>query len=217
MPPETNGHATRRYKGTHPDPSQRVYSTGMIATILKVAPRTVSKWIDAGKLKGYRIPCSLDRRVSAHDLMDFMRKYDFPASQITQVEGLKSVAVYCSAVSDYETSPFEAGWLAGEGTLGKLLVGTDFGLEGATAFAKAVRKRSQVPHVAILLADDLGYNRHHLSKIIWDGVFEDAKEAWRWLERPPEPRNPPPTAGQKSPRGPRRAEIEPSPGETPPG
>ena len=36
----------------------KVFTTGQVAKICKVAPRTVSKWFDSGRLRGYRIPGS---------------------------------------------------------------------------------------------------------------------------------------------------------------
>ena len=39
-----------------------VLTTGEVARICKVAPRTVTKWFDSGQLRGYRIPGSKDRR-----------------------------------------------------------------------------------------------------------------------------------------------------------
>lgn len=47
-------------------------TTGQMAAIAKVAPRTVAKWIDAGLLKGYHVPGSLDRRVEPDDFVDFL-------------------------------------------------------------------------------------------------------------------------------------------------
>jgi excisionase family DNA binding protein len=44
-------------------PHMKVFTTGQVAKICKVAPRTVSKWFDSGRLKGYRIPGSQDRRI----------------------------------------------------------------------------------------------------------------------------------------------------------
>jgi len=55
-----------------------VFTTGQVANICHVAPRTVSKWIDAGTLKGYRIPGSNDRRVPRDQLVKFLREHDFP-------------------------------------------------------------------------------------------------------------------------------------------
>ena len=37
---------------------KEVLTTGEVAKICNVAPRTVSKWFDSGSLKGYRIPGS---------------------------------------------------------------------------------------------------------------------------------------------------------------
>ena len=43
---------------------KKVFTTGQVAKICKVAPRTVSKWFDSGRLPGaYRIPGSQDRRI----------------------------------------------------------------------------------------------------------------------------------------------------------
>lgn len=53
--------------------SRKVYTTGQISKICHVAPRTVSKWIDTGRIRGYRIPGSNDRRVTQSDLLDFLR------------------------------------------------------------------------------------------------------------------------------------------------
>lgn len=55
-----------------------VLTTGMVAKVCHVAARTVSKWIDSGILRGYRVP-SLnnhggDRRVLKSDLVQFMQQ-----------------------------------------------------------------------------------------------------------------------------------------------
>jgi excisionase family DNA binding protein len=52
--------------------NSKAFTTGEIASICKVAARTASKWIDSGKLKGYRIPGSKDRRVTSENLVKFM-------------------------------------------------------------------------------------------------------------------------------------------------
>lgn len=58
--------------------SGTVWSTGQIAAMAKCAARTVSKWIDSGKLHGYRIPHSKDRRVTSEDLIAFFRDNGIP-------------------------------------------------------------------------------------------------------------------------------------------
>ena len=50
---------------------KNVLTTGDVAKICNVAPRTVSKWFDSGKLRGYRIPGSKDRRIPLNELIRF--------------------------------------------------------------------------------------------------------------------------------------------------
>ncbi len=55
-----------------------VLTTGEVAKICNVAPRTVSKWFDSGQLKGYRIPGSKDRRIPVSELVRFMKEHGIP-------------------------------------------------------------------------------------------------------------------------------------------
>lgn len=59
-------------------PEKDVLTTGEVAKICNVAPRTVSKWFDSGQLKGYRIPGSKDRRIPLNNLIQFMKAYGIP-------------------------------------------------------------------------------------------------------------------------------------------
>ncbi|MBI5288813.1 MAG: helix-turn-helix domain-containing protein [Chloroflexi bacterium] len=62
-------------------------TTGEIARLCNVAPRTVAKWFDTGELRGYRIPGSRDRRVPLQQLIRFMREHQMP------LEGLETGGV----------------------------------------------------------------------------------------------------------------------------
>src|ERR1700747_2636531 len=55
-----------------------VLTTGEVAKICNVAPRTVSKWFDTGALHGYRIPGSKDRRIPLNQLIRFMKHHGMP-------------------------------------------------------------------------------------------------------------------------------------------
>jgi excisionase family DNA binding protein len=63
---------------------KEVLTTGEVARICRVAPRTVSKWVDSGKLRGYRIPGSRDRRIALPQLIAFMRAHDIPLEGLDQ-------------------------------------------------------------------------------------------------------------------------------------
>lgn len=59
-----------------------ILTTGQVAQICRVAPRTVTKWFDSGQLKGYRIPGGRDRRIPASELIRFMKAHDIPIESI---------------------------------------------------------------------------------------------------------------------------------------
>ncbi|HAL46109.1 MAG: hypothetical protein A2Y12_06690 [Planctomycetes bacterium GWF2_42_9] len=59
-----------------------ILTTGQVAQICKVAPRTVTKWFDSGQLKGYRIPGGRDRRIPTSELLRFMKSHNMPTDQL---------------------------------------------------------------------------------------------------------------------------------------
>jgi excisionase family DNA binding protein len=62
--------------------NKEVLTTGDVARICHVAPRTVSKWFDSGQLRGYRIPGSRDRRIPVDHLRAFMRTHGIPLGDL---------------------------------------------------------------------------------------------------------------------------------------
>lgn len=61
---------------------KKVFTTGQVAKICKVAPRTVSKWFDSGRLRGYRIPGSQDRRIPREQLIRFLKEHGMPLGEL---------------------------------------------------------------------------------------------------------------------------------------
>ncbi|MBA4040066.1 MAG: regulator [Planctomyces sp.] len=73
----------REHKKDRPMPFDKdVLTTGEVAKICNVAPRTVSKWFDSGQLRGYRIPGSKDRRIPVGQLVKFMKEHGIPLDGI---------------------------------------------------------------------------------------------------------------------------------------
>jgi two-component system response regulator RpaA len=71
---------------------KKVFTTGQVAKICQVAPRTVSKWFDSGKLKGYRIPGSQDRRIPRDQLIRFLKENSMPLGALEE-EGWHKILV----------------------------------------------------------------------------------------------------------------------------
>ena len=57
---------------------KEVYTTGQVAGICNVTIRTVIKWFESGRLKGYKIPGSKDRRIPHESLVEFMQQNGLP-------------------------------------------------------------------------------------------------------------------------------------------
>ena len=76
------------------DSHKNVLTTGEVAKICNVAPRTVSKWFDSGQLRGYRIPGSKDRRIPVDHLLRFMRAHGMPLNGLES--GRRRVLVFDS-------------------------------------------------------------------------------------------------------------------------
>ena len=71
-----------RHKPVEPTRGKAVFTSGQVAKLCKVAPRTVSKWFDAGRLKGYRIPGSQGRRIPRESLIRFLKDHNMPLGDL---------------------------------------------------------------------------------------------------------------------------------------
>ena len=145
----------------HPE----VLTTGQVARICNVAPRTVSKWFDTGQLRGYRIPGSRDRRIPLDQLVRFMKAHSIPLNgldagprRVLIVDPDGEVARTVSQQLNegefqIETAAdaFEAGMLA-ERTHPHVVVLNSFGdLEQLAPIAAAVRREPRFNAVRIVI------------------------------------------------------------------
>jgi hypothetical protein len=100
MPAQTTTPRRRRGKilPKH-TPDGTVLTTGQVADLCGVAARTVAKWFDGGKLPGWRVPESVDRRVYAHHLRAFLlaRGCPVPADLGPMCGGVRVVVYACEA------------------------------------------------------------------------------------------------------------------------
>lgn len=60
----------------------KVFTTGQVAKICKVGRKAVTKWFDSGRLKGYRIPGSPDRRIPRDYLIKFLKEHGMPLGDL---------------------------------------------------------------------------------------------------------------------------------------
>ena len=150
---------------------KNVLTTGDVARICNVAPRTVSKWFDSGQLKGYRIPGSKDRRIPVSELIRFMKAHNMPATTFpvgkirvlvvdSNADAASSLADTLRTKADYEMqtvrSSFETGVVAQKFAPHVLLVSLLAEGIDATGICKSIRANEDLQTIKIIaLANQL--------------------------------------------------------------
>lgn len=88
-------------RSTQPLATRKVFTTGQVAKICRVAPRTVSKWFDAGRFKkGYRIPGSEVRRIPLECLVKFLKDNSMPLDDLVDAIEFRALFVGCKGLAD---------------------------------------------------------------------------------------------------------------------
>jgi len=144
---------------------KNVLTTGDVARICNVAPRTVSKWFDNGQLKGYRIPGSKDRRIPVGELIRFMKVHNMPTAALpagrirvlivdTNRDAVSLLAESLQDNGDYEVrtvrSNFETGAVAQKFTPHVLLVNLLANGIDATGICKSIREDEDLQTIKII-------------------------------------------------------------------
>src|SRR5260370_35225379 len=71
---------------------KKVFTTGQVAKICKVAPRTVSKWFDSGRLRGSGHPGRQARRIPRERLIKFRKEHGMPLGELEE-EGWHKILI----------------------------------------------------------------------------------------------------------------------------
>lgn len=125
-----------------------VLTTGQVAQICNVAPRTVTKWFDSGQLKGYRIPGSRDRRIPTFELIRFMKTHGIPTDSL-EVGKIRVLII-------------DSDWKSAEETAEALQAKGNYEVRTAqSSFDAGLVAQKLVPHVIMinLMARDIDAKR----------------------------------------------------------
>ena len=173
---------------------KNVLTTGDVAKICNVAPRTVSKWFDTGQLKGYRIPGSKDRRIPVSELIRFMKAHNMPAPTLPvgkirvlivnrDDDAASALADTLRTKADYEVqsahSNFETGVIAQKFAPHVLLVNLLADGIDATGICKSIRADEDLQTIKIIaLANQLSDSESAaLLQKGFDGHISDSVDA----------------------------------------
>lgn len=170
-----------------------VLTTGQVAQICHVAPRTVTKWFDSGQLKGYRIPGSRDRRIPISELIRFMKVHSMPTAdleagklRILIIDSEWQIAEECAEVlkvkKNYEVqtaqNSFDAGLMAQKLTPHVIIINLMAQGIDASEICKYVRTNDDLSGTKIIaMANGLGQSEvAALQKKGFDAVLTDATD-----------------------------------------
>jgi len=173
---------------------KNVLTTGDVAKICNVAPRTVSKWFDSGQLKGYRIPGSKDRRIPVSELIRFMRAHNMPTATLpvgkirvlvvdSDDEMASTLADTLRAKADYEVqtarSNFETGAVAHKFAPHVLLVNLLSERIDATGICKSIRADEDLQTIKIIAVANHLSNSESAALLQkgFDGSISDPSDA----------------------------------------
>jgi excisionase family DNA binding protein len=179
---------------------KNVLTTGDVAKICNVAPRTVSKWFDSGQLKGYRIPGSKDRRIPVSELIRFMKAHNMPATAFpvgkirvlvvdSNADAASALADTLRTRADYEVqtvrSSFETGVTAQKFVPHVLLVSLLAEGIDATEICKSIRANEDLQTIKIIaLANELSDSESAaLLQKGFDGCISNAGDATEVIKK----------------------------------
>jgi CheY-like chemotaxis protein len=145
-----------------------VYTTGQAAKVCRVAPRTLGKWCDTGKLKCYYLPINgtalgNHRRILREDLHSFLKEYGYPL-EIFLPKTKSPLLVGCNqelltrltTTVKVAPTPYSAGVFIGSGFTPSLVV-TDLTSDRA-GMVEIVRLLKQdtpdLPAIALVAEDE---------------------------------------------------------------
>lgn len=172
---------------------KNVLTTGDVAKICNVAPRTVSKWFDSGRLKGYRIPGSKDRRIPMNELVRFMKVHNIPSGMLpvgkirvmivdTRKQSAERLGEALEAKTEYEietvTSEFETGVVAHKFKPHVLVLNLNSGDIDAADICTSIRQDEELQAIRVIaLAEGLSESESAaLLQKGFDGYARDASD-----------------------------------------
>lgn len=172
---------------TLPLPLRQFYTTGQAAAICGVAPRTVTKWADSGRISGcYKIPLSNDRRISLIGLADFLSRAGVPVPDVLKSGGVLACGLdkqHCPKEVGYCSNQCELGEKIAHGFWDSVILGDQFGLSQTKMMAEYCRSRmwKTTPLIAVVdpsnSVEQVKYDCPVLTHVLhhpveWDKVFK---------------------------------------------
>ncbi len=164
-----------------------ILTTGDVARLCRVTIRTVIKWYEQGRLPGYRLPGSRDRRFTRIAVESFMRDNEIPIDLldvkrprvlvVDDDDGVRTmIARYLTSLGVLEVETAGSGWDAGLKTASwrprVLLLDFQLGDTTGDKVLTTIRATEGVPQPAIIVMSA------HLEQEQADELMENGADAF---------------------------------------
>jgi two-component system, OmpR family, response regulator RpaA len=131
-------------------------TVGQLARLTGAAPRTVSKWFDAGLVKGYVLPGCQDRRIPLPNAIQFMRDRGMPIPAELLPALSLAFGLQPGELPDLvHCDPFDLGALVATQHVATAVVGDGHGLAAAKRACELVRASNPTAKVALVVGEDV--------------------------------------------------------------
>jgi len=164
-----------------------VFTTGDVARLCGVTIRTVIKWFEQGRLEGYRLPGSRDRRFTREAVRRFLESSDLPVSLaqlgtplvlvVDDDQGIRRLMTrYLGTLGVLEVDEAASGWEAGLKTasLRPRLLLLDYRLGDTTGdqVLRTIRGMNELEQPAIVIMSA------HLTQEQADALLAEGADGW---------------------------------------
>lgn len=131
-----------------------LFSSLHIARLTGVAPRTVVKWIDRKRLRGFRVPGSKVRRVLRADLLAFLVREGWPVPPSLAVTRPAAALLPDPPPGLPVVTAFDLAGMAHRGELSAVVLGCLRGLDAAVELARGLSAACPGVPVGLVLGED---------------------------------------------------------------
>jgi len=176
---------------------KEVYTTGQVAGICNVTIRTVIKWFESGRLKGYKIPGSKDRRIPHESLVEFMQQNGLPLKGL-EGPGRRRILIadddeaivtllgaQLSELGLFEVhsaaSAYQAGLMTAQLRPHVLLLDYQFGDATGEEVAKMIRQNPDLATVKIIVMSAF-LSDEEAARLLKEGVDDYLKKPFQFAE-----------------------------------
>jgi excisionase family DNA binding protein len=176
----------------------KVFTVSQVAKICRVADRTVIRWFDSGRLKGYTIPGSSDRRIPREYLIKFLKEHGMPLGELDDAlidvliiskdqifieNARRELPTERSFVASVATTGFAAGILVGRECPDCIVIDFSIGHAEALGICNEIRSKTDYHHTILIAVLPYSVNLIEPDRLSINEIFKKPFDSKLLAER----------------------------------